>query len=612
MSGPPILNTESVSLMSLLANSSGPRGREFIQRLRRRNWIVLPDQFLIASISIAVFAVFARFDPDPHHDGFQIAPAIGVHDGKFMHSEIYSHYGPVSAWINGAWLNITEPTLLSLRLFGAVQLSLTAVLLYALSAKLGLARSASWLIAIVWIISCPVWAYESNYFGLWLWPSITFNLLALAVALLVIQNSHGSFREGKEKRKDFVIGVLLGLALLVRTKEGFVLLVAFFVVLVSVQSSSRLLRAVFGFVVTLFVFSTALVVTGSFHDWLIQTVLGPLRNPESVSVGGFDWNYFKGIYLKAESKIHLGLLAALIGLFYSYHKLATRNSQRIAILLISAVVGYYAVRTGSVTTRITSLSSATDTSNSVLAYTMLIRFGLIFSLAGIGLVTVRLIGERYVKKVWATATRQQELLVTLALALAAVANLYPLPDVYHLWWASPSLILFVMVLIKSFLTPKFGRAVINVMLLLVVVVVPVNTLKAFNEIQQPRVMWSTGLLKGMLIHENIVSSFLLVDEVLEQLDHPADFSTCRDPLWAVFSGKYMSINEFYSMPPVHLASPPKTGLIVDCGQDVTQRRSSLISLREIVSTPGYLNSFSPFASIDKIVLSEVTVSGDRP
>ena len=137
---------------------------------------------MIAAISASIFSVFARFDPDPHHDGFQLAPAIGMSEGRPIHREIYSHYGPVSAWINGAWLWVTEPTLLSLRLLGAIQLALIAVLLYSLSIKLGVSRNVSWFITIAWVISCPVWAYESGFFGLWLWPSITFNLIALVVA----------------------------------------------------------------------------------------------------------------------------------------------------------------------------------------------------------------------------------------------------------------------------------------------------------------------------------------------------------------------------------------------------------------------------------------------
>ena len=577
-------------------------------RNRRRSWLI--DRFVIAAISAAIFSVFARFDPDPHHDGFQLAPAVGVSEGRVIHREIYSHYGPVSAWINGAWLWVTEPTLLSLRLLGAIQLALIAVLLYSLSIKLGVSRNVSWFITIAWVISCPVWAYESGFFGLWLWPSITFNLIALVVALLLIRIPPRGDRSNNWTNYFYFIGFLLGLALLIRTKEGLVLLVAFFLVLIHSHRAVGLIQAAVSFAITLVLFSLALLLTGSFNDWLNQTIIGPFTNLESVSVGGFDWSYFKSIYLGGDVRQTVGLLAVLIGLIYLYQKFEVRRLLRTAILVLVIAIGHFVLLKPSAMSEMFGLYGSTYTAKSILTYTVLIRFGLLLSLVGITVLAVDLTLTLF-KKVRSPIIQRQEILISSALTLGAVANLYPLPDIYHLWWASPSLLLFVAVLTKGLFKQKVGNAIIVVVVFFVSALIPLNTLKAIKDTQQPRVVWSDGSLQGMLIHESIIPSFVAAEDVLKKINRPADFSNCRDPLWAVFFGRYMSVNKYYSIVPSYLAQAPTSGLLVDCGQGSFQRNSSS-SIQEIAATPEYLNSFSTFSSVDKIFLIEVQLPLNRP
>ena len=570
-----------------------------------RSWPI--DRFVIAAISAAIFSVFARFDPDPHHDGFQIASAIGMSEGRAIHREIYSHYGPVSAWINGAWLWVTEPTLLSLRLLGAIQLALIAVLLYSLSIKLGISRNVSWLITIGWVISCPVWAYESGYFGLWLWPSITFNLIALTVALLLIQISPQGDRSNNRTNHFYFIGFLLGLALLTRTKEGLVLLVAFFLVLIYSHRAAGLIRAAVGFAISFVLFSLALLLTGSFNDWLNQTIVGPFTNPESVSVGGFDWRYFRSIYLGGDVRQTIGLLIILIGLIYLYQKFEVRRLLRITILAFSVAMGHFVLLNQSSSS---GLFGLTYSAKSTLTYTLLIRFGLLLSLVGITVLAIDLTLNLF-KKVRAPIIQSHEILVACALSLGAVANLYPLPDVYHLWWASPSMLLFAAVLTKGLFKKKVGNAIIMVVVFFVAVIFPLNALKVLKETHQPRINWSDGSLKGMLIHESFIPSFVAAEDVLKKVNRPADFSNCRDPLWSVFFGRYMSLNQYYSVVPSYLAQAPTSGLLVDCGQGSLQKNFSS-SIQEIAATPEYLNSFSTFSAPNKIALIQVEIPVINP
>lgn len=595
-----------VPILSQLRTKKAPFDRNCLGRWRGGRWFALVDKFSIAATAAAIFSVFARFDPDPHHDGFQLAPAIGVSEGMTMHHELYSHYGPVSAWINGAWLWLTDPTLLNLRLLGSIQLSLTAVLLYSLLVKMGVSRGSSWFVALIWIISCPVWAYESNYFGLWLWPSITFNLIALAVAFAFLRVPPQQASAKKRKIHFCFIGFLLCLAQLTRTKEGLILAIAFLIILAIIHHSVGLFYTIIGFTTTMAMFSLVLFLSGSFQDWLNQTIIGPISNPESVSVGGFDWGYFRSIYLGGNLGHTLALLTILIGLIYAYQKYGDRNLVRFSILASSTVIGHLVLLNQSYSTEILGMPRLMYSAKSSLTYTVAIRFGLLFAIVG-SVVTTVVIAFGLFKKTRAPVMRNKEIMVPFALGLGAIANLYPLPDIYHLWWASPSLLLFGVALTKGLLKPRIGNAVLSIAISFVVVVVPLNSLKALKETQQPRTEWSDGSLRGMLIHESIFPSFVAARDVLDNIDRPADFSNCRDPLWAVFTGSYMSKNKYYAALPSYLVSDPISGLIVDCGQGGFDQSANL-GVREIASTPEYLNSFSTFASVDKITLYEVQPS----
>lgn len=558
---------------------------------RRGKWLFLGDRFSLAAIAATLFSIFARFDPDPHHDGFQLAPAIGVSEGMSVHRELYSHYGPISAWINGAWLWLTAPSLLNLRLLGAIQLLLTAVLLHSLLCKLAVPRGASWFVTLVWIISCPVWAYESGFFGLWLWPSVTFNLIALAAALVFLRISPQQVGTKRSKIHFCFIGVLLCLALLTRTKEGLVLAIAFFISLAVIHRSVGLFHAVIGFTIIMALFSLLLLLTGSFQEWLDQTIIGPIRDPESVSVGRLDWDYFRSIYLGGNLGATFALLSVLMVLMYTHQRYENRRLTQFLTLVLSISIGYLV------------LLNRPFSAESSLTYTVVIRFTLLFAVVGV-VITVGVILVGLVKKTCAPGVKRQELLVPLALALGAIANLYPLPDIYHLWWASPSLLLFVMIAAERLLQPRIGRAARSIAFSFVVVVVPLNSFKALNETQQPRTEWSDGSLRGMFIHDAVIPSFVAVKEVLNNVDRPADFSNCRDPLWAVFTGTYLSKDEYYAILPSNSNPKLQSGLIIDCGQGRFSR-SSNPGVQEISATPDYLNSFSTFAAMDKLTLYEV-------
>lgn len=67
---------------------------------------------LVVICATALFGFSAFVDPEPHHDGIQLAPAIAVANGKLIHAEVFDQYGPITAWIHGIVIFIFGPTLL--------------------------------------------------------------------------------------------------------------------------------------------------------------------------------------------------------------------------------------------------------------------------------------------------------------------------------------------------------------------------------------------------------------------------------------------------------------------------------------------------------------------
>ena len=86
----------------------------------------------------AYFGLFARLDPEPHHDGVMLAAAIGVSEGKIPNKDVFTQYGPLTPLLQGMWLRLTEPTLLSLRIFTSLLLAGCGLVLFLiLKSRLG-------------------------------------------------------------------------------------------------------------------------------------------------------------------------------------------------------------------------------------------------------------------------------------------------------------------------------------------------------------------------------------------------------------------------------------------------------------------------------------------
>ena len=78
---------------------------------------------------IVNLVIFPRLDVDPYHDGFIYPMALLVSQGGVPNKDFFSMYGPMAPFVQGIWLDVFGPSLLNLRIHGAI-LIVTISILY--------------------------------------------------------------------------------------------------------------------------------------------------------------------------------------------------------------------------------------------------------------------------------------------------------------------------------------------------------------------------------------------------------------------------------------------------------------------------------------------------
>lgn len=74
-------------------------------------WIALS----IGLVAAALFYPFVSLGIDPLHDGVMLKPAMDVASGQALFRDTFSHFGPLTTWIQAAGLLLFDPSLLTLR-----------------------------------------------------------------------------------------------------------------------------------------------------------------------------------------------------------------------------------------------------------------------------------------------------------------------------------------------------------------------------------------------------------------------------------------------------------------------------------------------------------------
>ena len=171
-------------------------------------------------VQFSYLAYIHSFEVDPHHDGIMFTAAVASHEGAVPNRDFFAQYGPIAPLLQGLWFDLTEPTLLSLKIFTSLVLSLIGCIIF-LGLKTVLPPISSTLISLLWVITGP-WGLP--------WSSIISTLITLS-CMLLIRHAFSTRKELHQVWSLALVGVLLAIGCFTRIHTILIFAAIFLVIL---------------------------------------------------------------------------------------------------------------------------------------------------------------------------------------------------------------------------------------------------------------------------------------------------------------------------------------------------------------------------------------------
>lgn len=493
---------------------------------------------VVAAVAGLTFVAAARLDPEPYHDGSQVAPALAVASGLTIHRDVFDAYGPITAWLQAAAMEVFEPTVLTARVLMAVLLIAAAVMLFAVIVMSGRSLIVGVFGSLLWVLT---WPGQSISWGTPLlpWPSVTFMVLQLAAALIVLRRVRGG-------RQQLVwvgaLGVLLSLAVLARPNYGAPLVLAVLIALACLHrpigfKTREWATLILGGCLGLGVPVAVLAAQGALAPFLDQALIGPLIGESDATANGTPWFYIENAYLWASLPLLVGLmLIALLGAWRARPRWLIA-----AVGLIGTLAGilWASAALDSSPIRSTILSRVTwaPALDGQIAQPMFVSAIVTVLLAASSLIVLLRNWRLGVPKLPAAGSRGAIFVVLMLIGLMSLAQLYPIADPNHLWWAAPipvALTLFVLGQTPGHDARRWATVLFVVPSL---VLVPLSAHRYFSI---PRVEIPHGVMAGMWIAQDRMNSYAAVDAWLRDLEPASAEFSCEQGLFSVWNGEYLA------------------------------------------------------------------------
>lgn len=465
-------------------------------------------------LQFSVLIAIAPLRPDPHHDGIILAPSVAVSEGMVIYRDVFSLYGPALYWINALILEIFPKTILTLRVFNAFLCLGISILLYRSVLKFTKHQVA---IAICssWVFACAVFStsFKTNLIQS---PSL-FSTFFLLLAFL-----RGSqYLERENKRLGFEFGVWLGLSGLTRI-QNFGICIAFLLFQYLIKQRPRfILWTILGYLIPCLCFIIYLVKTGSLADYVNQTIKFPSQHfPEPADLT----NYNLFLYLVSFAIGVAGWL--LINLLSKRDLDNNRFALKIGLLFtFFALLGKYILNQADLPLiPKLILGEPLDRLSQVLGFTGVFAT-LLFAVKSV----------HSLKKSQITSTQ----LLALIVSIASVSQLVPKPDVMHLWWITPV----IMLPLLTFGNQKLVQAVSSLassicMVGLVLFLIFLSQGKSLNEL---------GALRGTYSLNDEGAYFSIYEPLMEKtlFESKNIHFDCEQGLPSVITGRFLSSSKWY-------------------------------------------------------------------
>ena len=522
---------------------------------RSTTWFALA----ILVISTGWLMLYAPLDPDPHHDGVQLAPAIAVSHGLTVQTDVFSQYGPLTVWLHALVLNVLAPNLVSLRIATAILLGISATLMFLIARQFQLPKMISAIAALLWVAMAPMWMVWPSTYHLWPWPSVTFLVLALASLLALLKSFEINRTRSLAAILTLVSGALVGLSIIARPNYGIVFAVALAIIVLArgAQSRERVRGAailVLGTIVGASLPILELIREDALKAFVDQAIIGPL----GIHPAGTSLSYNATTYLAGSIPL---IMVIIFGIW-----LANKASSGTRLALVLALIVAAALAIG--TLGVIGFPTNTFVLSRLSLYLPItiqsispMYAAAVATIIALGLTVLRLIRR----------VGQPDLSWMLVLTgVAALVQLYPVADPMHLWWCAP---LPILVLIQQCQRNVRGhRRSIEVIAALFVPFIALSIALTAIDLASPRTTLTSGALEGMRIRDKWMPHVGEIDAALSPLSPGETLFLCRDGLWSVWNSQYLATGPGFvdwSFGTDKLTDPaPKTVVLCAPNQDI--------------------------------------------
>jgi hypothetical protein len=503
-------------------------------------------------ISLFYFTRFAPLDPEVHHDGVMLAAAIAVSEGKIPNRDVFAQYGPLAPILQGIWVHFTDPTLISIRVFTAVILAATTMLIFIILSRF-LSRFISGLITATWATSYPFFILPVNL----PWSSVITTFLSLVILYLVIR-----VIQLKEAGITFYLFTFLASFLACVSIFGRIhmILTLFCVGLFSICLKERNLKLLYiriwavSSVITLTGIATAMSLSGALSPYINQSLLWASNR--------YVGNEFTISKAQIMEKLLLLFFPLISSAFYFANKavrarkFANAKKSLVVVLVLSvAPVSILEVSHKSYLNPKYFLVSVSQNFTNWLGYsaaTFLLCW-FINALLRKSLTGLRLAFGLY--------------------GITVLSQLYPLHDVLHLYWITPVLIVVIAIWVTS---DQIAPSNLNLQTLKLILVplLAVNIILSTAHLSMDRVDYKNeSALQGM---RGKISTVTPVEQTMNAVISASATGTiefdCMDGLYAVSGGTYLPTGpNFVNWGPQE-NSKEKSRYILSCNLSLRETR----------------------------------------
>ena len=500
--------------MRLYTSLSLLESRDRIEVLRVKNFIKRIEflSFSIFLLELFVGLIQAPWDLDAHHDGIMYAAAVGSSEGLIPNHEYFAQYGPVTPFIQGIYLHLTSPSMIDLRIFTAITIALLGMLIFA-SLYVSVGPLIAGLISGIWTISSP-----RMHAATLPWSSL-YSTLCVVIALLIFKKMAG--KRTKWFSWDYLLlGVFLILGMLNRINIlGAIILLCLFLMYKKLFLELR--SFLIGAGGTFLVFNILFLYLNALKDFYYQCVIWAFG---SYSTAGYkDW---KGLLVNYALYLTLPFFTFLFILISKN----TQKAKNFAVVFLLSVI--------SIAISNLKIAHQSYLNPSYLIVFLCHNYQSIFSYAGVTLSIILLL-KNFTKNIYSNHQ-----LTIWVLGSSVIFQLYPTPDLLHLWWAAPiglisafqSKVIFET--IGFFGIPKIGLRHTSIIIFIIL------SLVLAREVLTKRFEFQSHTLQrmtGTTFKQKAVDLTLIQMEKLP-LAKQTEFN-CVDGIYAGAGGKYLARNK---------------------------------------------------------------------